>query len=397
MTIKTYNIKLIGEQAFKEHWVQLLKHTVDAYNACANIIHNNKVPLTIVAVHANCYEPLRMQFPDLPAQAIIRIQKEVLRAYRSKKSNKHKNGNVPQKYNLSMTLDKRMYSSFTCEGISLVSDIPNKRKRFSFNLYPKAKEMFATSVAKDPVIYYKNNDLWLSIPFEVQGRMPCNDTCIGVDMGVKRLFTTSEGVAFRDKNYLSKRRKIRFLKRKLQSKGTVSAKKHLRKLSKKERNISKDMCHRATNVLLRSTDASIILLEDLTKIKEKTSKTKEGYKRTKHNNMLGQVPFYLFKNILTYKATLVGKQVVSVSPMYTSQTDCRTNKRDGKRLGCRYYCTDGIVFDADWNASVNIAQKSNHPLSNVLPIDGTLQFISGRELSTSQSSRTFGSMTSTLL
>ena len=397
MTIKTYNIKLIGEQTFKEHWVQLLMHTVDAYNACANIIHNNKVPLTIVAVHANCYDSLRLQFPYLPAQAIIRIQKEVLRAYRSQKSNKHKKGNVPQKHNLSMTLDKRMYSSFTCEGISLVSDTPNKRKRFSFNLYPKVKDMFATSVAKDPVIYCKNNDLWLSIPFEVQGRMPCNDACIGVDMGVKRLFTTSEGVAFRDKNYLSKRRKIRFLKRKLQSKGTVSAKKHLRKLSKKERNISKDMCHRATNALLNSTNASIIVLEDLSKIKVNTSKTENGYKKTKHNNMLGQVPFYLFKNILTYKVTLVGKQVVSVSPMYTSQTDSRTNKRDGKRIGCRYYCADGIVFDADWNASVNIAHKGNHPLSNVLPIDGTLQFLSGRELSTSQSSRTFGSMTSTLL
>ena len=397
MTIKTYNIKLIGEQTFKEHWMLLLKHTVDAYNTCANIIHNNKVPLTIVAVHANCYDPLRQEFPDLPAQAIIRIQKEVLRAYRSKKSNKHKKGNIPQKHNLSITLDKRMYSSFTCEGISLVSDTPNKRKRFSFNLYPKIKEMFAISVAKDPVIYCKNDDLWLSIPFEVQGRMPCNDKCIGVDMGVKRLFTTSDGIAFRDKQYLGKRRKIRFLKRKLQSKGTVSANKHLRKLSKKERNLSKDMCHRATNALLKSTDASIIVLEDLTKIKNKTSKTKDGHKKTKHNNMLGQVPFYLFKKILTYKATLVGKQVVSVSPMYTSQTDSRTNKRDGERHGCRYYCTDGVVFDADWNASVNIAQKSNHPLSNKLPIDGTLIFLNGREQSTSQSSRTICSMASTLL
>ena len=91
MIIKTYNIKLIGEQAFKEHWVQLMKHTMEAYNACANVIHNNKVPLTIVAVHANCYEAIRQQFPDLPAQAVIRIQKEVLRAFRSQKNNKHKN------------------------------------------------------------------------------------------------------------------------------------------------------------------------------------------------------------------------------------------------------------------------------------------------------------------
>ena len=150
MTIKTYNIKLIGEQTFKEHWVLLLKHTMDAYNACANIIHNNKVPLTIVAVHANCYDSLRQEFPYLPAQAIIRIQKEVLRAYRSQKSNKHKNGNVPQKYNLSMTLDKRMYSSFTCEGISLVSDILTIFFFISHNLF---------------FLYHKDNALFQIIQY----------------------------------------------------------------------------------------------------------------------------------------------------------------------------------------------------------------------------------------
>ena len=345
MTIKTYNIKVQGEQEFKEHWVQLLTNTTSAYNYCANVIYNQKVPLTITAVHAACYDKIREQFPTLPAQAVIRIQKEVLRAFRSQKSNKHKKGKTPQKHNLSI-------------------------------------------VAKDPVIFYKNNELWLSIPFEVQGKMPCNDNCVGVDMGVKRLFTTSDGLAFRDKHYLAKRRKVRYLKRKLKEKGTQSAIRHLKTLSKRERNLSKDMCHRATNALLNSTTASVIVLEDLSKIKQKTSKTSEGYNRTKHNNMLSQVPFYMFKELLTYKATLVGKQVVSVSPMYTSQTDCRTGKKDGKRLGCRYYCIDGIVLDADWNASVNIAQKCKHPLSNRLPIDGKLLFLNGREMSTSQSSRT---------
>lgn len=388
MTIKTYNIKVQGEQEFKEHWVQLLTNTTSAYNYCANVISNQKIPLTITAVHAACYDKIREQFPTLPAQAVIRIQKEVLRAFRSQKSNKHKKGKTPQKRNLSMTLDKRMYSTFTWEGISLVSDTPNKRKRFTFDLYPKIQEMFNTAVAKDPLIFYRNNELWLSIPFEVQGKMPCNDNCIGVDMGLKRLFTTSDGLAFRDKHYLAKRRKVRYLKRKLTEKGTQSAIRHFKTLSKRERNLSKDMCHRATNALLNSTTASVIVLEDLSKIKQKTSKTSEGYNRTKHNNMLGQVPFYMFKKLLTYKATLVGKQVVSVSPMYTSQTDCRTGKKDGKRLGCRYYCIDGIVLDADWNASVNIAKKCKHPLSNRLPIDGKLLFLNGREQSTSQSSRT---------
>lgn len=397
MGLKTYNIKINGEQGFKEFWVQLLTETTNAYNHCANVICEQKVPLTITAVHAACYEKIRNTFKSLPAQAVIRIQKEVLRAFRSQKSNGHEQAKTPQKHNLSMTLDKRMYSSFTWEGISLVSETPNKRKRFTFNLYPKIKEMFNTSIAKDPVIFYRNNELWLSIPFEVQGKMPCNNNCIGVDMGIKRLFTTSDGIAFRDKNYLTRRRKLRYLKRTLESVGTRSANKHLYKLRKKERKLSKDMCHRATNALLKSTDASVIVVEDLSNIKKSTSKSANGFKRTRHNNMLSQVPFYMFKEILTYKATLAGKQVVSVSPQYTSQIDSRTGKKDGKRLGCRYYCSDGVVLDADWNASVNIAKKCKHPLTNKLPIDGGLMFLNGRGMSTSQSSNAHGIMTSTLL
>ena len=126
-------------------------------------------------------------------------------------------------------------------------------------------------------------------------------------------------------------------------------------------------------------------MEDLTKIKKNTSRTSEGYKRVKHNNALSQVPFYKFKRILTYKAPLSGKQVETVSPMYTSQMDCRTNNRDGERRGRRYICADGVVFDSDWNASINIGQRSNHPVSSSLPIEGQLVILTGRHQSTCQS------------
>ena len=90
---------------------------------------------------------------------------------------------------------------------------------------------------------------------------------------------------------------------------------------------------------------------------------------------------------MTHKAQLVGKQVETVSPTWTSQTDSRSNKRDGERHGCRYYCVDGIVLDADWNAAVNIGNRANHPLSSVLPIDGRLIPLSGKALSTASSPR----------
>ena len=73
--------------------------------------------------------------------------------------------------------------------------------------------------------------------------------------------------SFVDKEYLKKRRRLRYLRRCLQSKGSHSSKRHLNKLSHKERNVSKNEVEKACNVLLRNTDASILVLEDLTKIR----------------------------------------------------------------------------------------------------------------------------------
>ena len=375
MALITYNIQLQGDKDFTAFWLSLLTEANKAYNFLSDAIVADKTACGLVAVHNKYYSTLRSMFPSLPSQCIIRIQKSVIAAMKAAKANKH-HGSNPHKQHLALNLDKRMYSNLTCDGISLVSDVPQKRKRFEFHLFDKVRELFATSVAKDPTIFARDGILYLSVPFEVHGRTPQNDECVGVDLGMRQLFVTSEGKSFCSKDYLKERRKVRYLKRCLQSKGTVSAKRHLGKLSKRERNMSKDMCHKAVNALLSSTSASVLVLEDLSKIKRNTSKTSEGFNRTRHNNAMSQVPFYTFKQILTYKATLVGKQVVSVSPQYTSQTDSRTNKRDGVRKGRIFVCSDGVVFDADWNAAVNIARKSKHPLSSSeLPLSGRLQSI----------------------
>lgn len=370
-----------------DFWAHFLSQAQQAYNDCAHFLVDNNIKLDIKTVHNEVYEWMRTKYSVLPAQAIIRTYKEVIAALRSIKANKHKDAKIPQRHTLAMRLDKRLYDKLNKNGIALTGEQKGKRTHVRFITYPQVEKMFNFYVPKDPLLFIRNGRVFLSIPFEALERPITNDISIGVDMGVKRLFVTSEGNAFKDTQYLSKRRKVRYLKSKLQEKKSKSAKRHLKKLRRRERHLSNDMCHRATNALLNSTDASIIVLEDLSKIKQSTSKTKEGYKRKKHNNMLSQVPFYQFKEMLTYKAQLRGKRVETVSPTYTSQTDSRSNKRDGIRQGCRYICSDGIVLDADWNASVNIGKRCHHPLSNeLLPLDGTLFFLNGRELSTSQSS-----------
>ena len=366
MNVKTYNIELQMSETTRNHWMSLLAQTRDAFNACANMVTSAKTPLSLVSVHSQCYDVLREQFPQVPSQGIIRVQKSVLAMLRSMRCNKHKNASVPQMKSLVLQLDKRLYSNLSINGISLSNGIPQKREKCTFVLYDKVRELFSTCVPKDPTIFARNGRLFLSVPFEVQS-LPCkDDTAIGVDLGMKRFFVTSEGKSFVDKEYLKERRRLRYLKRCLQSKGTHSSKRHLQRLSHKERNVSKNEVEKA----------SILVLEDLSKIKVKTSKTKEGFNRTRHNNALSQVPFYMFKERLTHKAQLVGKRVETVSPAFTSQTDSRTNKRDGIRNGCNYVCSDGVVLDADWNAAVNIALRANHPLSsNELPLSGRVQSI----------------------
>lgn len=386
--IITYNIELrFSNNTETQQWISIITEARDVFNDCVQRIIDTKCPLSLQRVHNECYDYLRKKHPLLPAQTIIKIYKDVISAFRSIKSNKHKNAEAPFKKGFSMRLDKRLYKNLSIDGVMLSGLEKRKLCKATFILYDKVRSLFATCKTQDPLIFYKDNRFFLSVPFE-QSELPLQNTnAMGIDMGVKRFITTSDGNAYVDKQYADKKRKLRYLKDKLKSKKTRSAKRHLMKLKRKEHNMSKNQVYKMANAVIRNTNASIIAMEDLTKIKQNTSKTAEGYKRKKHNNRLGQVPFYMFKEVLTHKAALVGKQVVTVSPTWTSQMDCRTNKRDGKRLGCRYYCSDGIVFDADWNAAINIAQRSNHPVSICLPLDGKLNILTGRALSTAQSSK----------
>jgi len=254
----------------------------------------------------------------------------------------------------------------------------NKRENVLFLTYPKFNEMMANYHVCDPTIQYneQTGEFYGCFPFLNSFPIQANEDCLGVDLGIKRFVTTSDGTAYSDSDYLTNRRRIRYNKRMLQSKKkhSHSARIKLRKLHRKEANASKDMCHHLANEILK-TDKSIIVMEDLSGIKQSTSHTKDGYKRNRHNNMISQIPFYRLKTILTYKAQALGKRVETVSPEYTSQEDCRTNQKTGTRKGCRYYCNDGVVLDADWNAAINIMNRYKHSNSFNLPIDGRLNLI----------------------
>ncbi len=380
--MKTYNVELTFENSQDhEFWIQTLERQRRIFNKLSPIIFSLPQRNSLKLNHDSVYHVAKQHDPDFPSQFLIKTEQELTANYKSTITNKHEIIKPIEKKNLSLRLDKRCYSKFTDNSIFLISSKKNHRVKAVFNLYPQVQELLTKFKTTDPLIFSREGRLFLSITFDVPEPKAQDSSTLGIDLGMRRLFVTSEGKALSGNEFLHHKRKIRYLKRCLQSKGTKSAKRHLKKERRHEANFSSNYVHHVANEILK-TSKSILVLEDLTKIKERTKETKEGFKRTKHNNRISQIPFYMLKQILTYKALHAGKRVETVNPAFTSQKDYR-GIASGVRQGCRYYTKDKLVFDADWNASVNIAQKfSKLPESLIHPSDGGLSFL-GKLLSTS--------------
>lgn len=362
-----YNTKLITND--KQFLIDTLCQVKELYNFISDIVFNteNYKKLSYKQIHHLVYDKARAQFPNLPAQIVIRLERNVLANYKSVKANKHNIDKPIICKQPCLQLDKRLFNRFTQTSIDLFSSTKYKLCKATFVLYPKLVELLSKYEVCDPALFVKNNELYISIKFNVPSPLSKgNDTVLGVDRGIRRLIATSDGLVIKGTEFQKHKRKLHYLKSQLQSKGTKSAKRKLKKLSKKEHNFSKNYCHLIVNEILK-TDKDIIVLENLKNIKRKTSKHKENnIKRTSHNRMFSQIPLYELERILTYKAQHIGKCVATVSPYMTSQNDCR-GYESGTRSGVRYYTLDGLQLDADVNASVNIANRYINHLTITYP------------------------------
>ena len=331
----------------------MLKAHLFTYNECSKVKFGLGYSVnSIVLLHSQFYKTFRESQAHIPAQVVIRAEQEVLSAYRSAKSSKHKLTAPIVKKRLAMRLDKRLFSH-KANIFSVISLGP--RIKCQPFIYPKLQNLMSKYHFCDPLLFVRGQDVWVALTFDIPELLPTNKLALGVDLGCNNIAATSDGKLYKDKSFNARKRQLRFLKRRLQSKGTKSARRHLKKLRNKERHTNLNFTHHLANAILK-TSADTIVLEDLAGLKAK--------KHPRQNkNRISQIPFYQLKQILTYKALLHNKQVITVSPAYTSQIDHRTNKKDGKRIGGRYYGTDGQTLHADVNAACNIALRSKLPCS----------------------------------
>jgi IS605 OrfB family transposase len=358
----TYNAELKSDnQTNMDLIINLLNEYTVVVNKASNLQYTKQLN-SITTLHKEFYYKTREEHPNLPSQIVIKAEQESLSTYKSIKSNKHKIKKEFKKHNLSLRLDKRIYSK-TKEQDKIKITTEEGRKEFKIILYPKLQELMDKYPYLDPLIFVRDNRLFISLTFNtIPDKIYNKGLCLGVDLGIRRVAACSDGRLIIDKKFNKEKRELRYLKRKLQSKNTKTARKHLKRLKRKERNKNKNQTHLVANEILK-TRSTVIALENLKGIKTKKYKNQ-------NKNAISQIPLFELRTILTYKAKNMGKHICLVSPHYTSQIDSVTGLKDGNRKGCRYYAKNGLVYDADINAAVNIAKRSKHPVSQGNLLDG---------------------------
>ncbi len=169
--------------------------------------------------------------------------------------------------------------------------------------------------------------LLVSLEIEVADPTPETHTSVaGVDVGVRYLAVTSTtkgACAFHTgKSIVPKANHYARLRKRLQKKGTRSATRRLVVIAGRERRLKQDANHIVSKRIIDRHPHSLIGLENLTDIRERT-KRKRGKKATrkqrKANVAYSKWSFAQLQSMIAYKALLRSSMAIKVDAHYTSK------------------------------------------------------------------------------
>jgi putative transposase len=225
------------------------------------------------------------------------------------------------------------------------------------------------TVRKEAGLWYASVQVEEDIGDPIHPNMTC---MVGIDMGVKRFATLSNGAVLEPISiYRKYEAKLADAGRRLagkekRSKNRDKAKRKLRDLHEKVRRIRHDFLHKASHWVAKNH--GIVVMEDL--VIGNMSKSAKGTvenpgvnvsaKSGLNKSILDQ-GWYEFKRQLQYKLEWSGGVLHLVPPHYTSQTCSICDHVDAKsrRSQSEFTCTScGFSANADVNAALNIERKA---------------------------------------
>ncbi|WP_122490307.1 RNA-guided endonuclease InsQ/TnpB family protein [Klebsiella variicola] len=191
---------------------------------------------------------------------------------------------------------------------------------------------------------------------------------VGLDAGVTKLATLSDGTVYQPVNsFKARQRKLAMLQRQLSRKVKFSAnwqkqKKKIQRLHSHIANIRRDYLHKVTSEI--SKNHAMIVIEDL-KVSNMSKSAKGTAERHGQNvraksglnrSILDQ-GWYEMRRQLEYKQLWRGGQVLAIPPAYTSQrcACCGHTAKENRQTQSKFVCqVCGYTENADINGARNI-------------------------------------------
>jgi IS605 OrfB family transposase len=330
--------------------------TIQAYTKAFNYVCQVGFPARDqdgVSLHKKTYATVREYLPSQLAISSRMKATEALASVFTKTEHKDY-GSQPVSVSQSIRYDANSYSLFLDKKIVSLLTISG-RKRSSLEIPAYYQEMFSTWKHCSAELCVIKNKVYLHVVFEKEiSDVPTNGTFVGIDRGINNLAVSSNNKFFGGGIIKKQVRKYQRLRSKLQKKGTKSAKRHLKKLSLKERRFRADVNHVISKQIVASLQpGDTIVLEDLKGIRK--SKL-----RKKQRTMLNSWGFFQLEQFLLYKAQAKGISLVHIDARYTSQgcSNCGHISKKNRKTQASFCCVKcGFKLHADLNASRNIVVK----------------------------------------
>ena len=227
------------------------------------------------------------------------------------------------------------------------------RAKMPFKIGAHSREMLKFQKGESD-LFLSKGDFFLNVCCEVpeEELIKCKDV-IGVDMGICKLATTSDGEFFDGEIVDRVHNKHQAARDGLQKIGTKSSKRKLKRNSGKEKRFKRDINHQISKRIVETAKRTGrgIALEDLTGIRGRQRVSK------KQRSRFSGWAFYQLRIFITYKAQAAGVPIFLVPPEYTSQhcNKCEhIDKRNRKSQSEFKCCKCGHTDHADINAAKNI-------------------------------------------
>jgi putative transposase len=307
--------------------------------------------------HNATYKLTRQSIPDLPSSLVQGARDCACEALKAVKCE-----TLPERKPLSaMRYNQRVITVNLVYGLATIASTKGRIKATFF--VPSHYRDYLSWIIKSSTISYDRKGKMFYLHVSLEQNDPekvANLEVLGIDRGIVNIAVCSDNRFFNSKRIKNRRARYAYLRKELQSKGTRSAKRKLKRLSGRERRFVTDVNHCISKQIVNS-EYTVFALEDLSKIRVQKRRGKE------FDRKLNSWSFYQLEQFVGYKAEALGKHVLLVDARYTSQkcSNCGhiyKGNRDGSAFRCRK-C--GFELHADLNASRNIAQAGISCLSRL--------------------------------